>query len=289
MSRTLLTALFCFAVLAASPHSYSQAKEPEDEFSAASQAAGEARMRAIKAELRRGWHPDWAGEYYFGDHLGVNVRLALSVHHGYAYTWRGCLGLYDMDYGDFEFTDGTVKLKFRYKSKYRGTEGLGAELRPVRWGNRHYLIPVNHMVEFANAINSGMEPSMGGTSGSFLLKRGDENRPVLGQPNIPAEYLSYLLKKPIKASILSVGKTETKECCRFTTVTVDAGNSVGLRKGMRLYVRSPRDIWAEVRVTEVNDSSSVALIEQNDPKEGKPSTSWKLSTRLIEEQDEAAK
>jgi len=46
------------------------------------------------------WAREWAGEYYVGDGLGMNVRILVAPTAGMTYTWRGCLGLYDGNQGE---------------------------------------------------------------------------------------------------------------------------------------------------------------------------------------------
>src|SRR5262249_53846368 len=90
---------------------------------------------------------------------------------GFVFTWNGCLGLYDTNYGEVQFSGGAIKLHFKYPNKQEGFQGTAPELLPVRWRKRHYLIPLGEMVQFTNAINSGTEPSslFGGRSSRFLL------------------------------------------------------------------------------------------------------------------------
>ena len=126
-----------------SPQLYSQANESDGRFSEVSVAASEMQTKKIRQELRHFKDDDWAGEYYFGDGLGVNVSLTLAPKNGFVFSWHGCLGLYDLNYGDVVFTDGAVKLLFKYPNKQEGFEGIASELLPVRWGKRHYLIAVD--------------------------------------------------------------------------------------------------------------------------------------------------
>src|SRR5256885_5650535 len=198
---------------------YSQIHESEQKLTDASIAASEEQTKRIQLELRHLKNHDWAGEYFFGDGLGVNVSLALAPDSGFVFSWRGCLGLYDLNYGEVEFSDGTIKLRFKYPNKRVGFEGIAPEFLPVRWGKRRYLVALDRMVDFTNAINAGTEPNtlFGGQSGRFLLRRGDEKGQVAGQPNIPAEYRSYLLASPIKAKISSVQQTNVKHSDRITT------------------------------------------------------------------------
>jgi hypothetical protein len=260
----------------------SQAAKPADKLSQTSVAISEAQIKRIQRELRHlDMQDDWAGEYYFGDGLGVNVSLALAPRTGFVFRWTGCLGLYDLNYGDIAFSNGTVKLLFKYPNERRGFEGIAPELLPVRWGKRHYLIPADDVVKFTNAINAGIEPNTwrGGLSTGFLLRRGDERKKVFGEPNLPSRYLSYLLKKPIQAKISSVVETRIGRSSRVTSFLVNAGSANGLQLGMELYVHQPSTVWGSAIVTSVDEHSARAVIEQEmtDPI---PASDWTLSTKL---------
>jgi hypothetical protein len=259
----------------------SQAEKPTENLSAASIGISEAQIKRIRQELRHlNRQDDWAGEYYFGDGLGVNVSLALAPNNGFVFSWTGCLGLYDLNYGDIAFSDGAVKLLFKHPNERRGFQGIAPELLPVRWGERHYLIAADDVVKFTNAINSGTEPNTwrGGPSTEFLLRQGDEKKKVFGEPNLPNQYLSYLLKKPIQTKISSIVETRTEQSRRVTSILLDAGSANGLQVGMELYVHKPSKVWVTATVTRVDEHSSRAVIEQEmtDPS---PASTWIFSTK----------
>jgi hypothetical protein len=261
---------------------YSQAHESDKRFSKASVAASETQTKKIRQELRHLTNHEWAGDYYFGDGLGVNVNLVLAPENGFVFTWHGCLGLYDVNYGDVTLTNGAVKLLFKYPNGQEGFEGIDPELLPVRWGQRHYLIAVDRIVDFTNAINAGTEPSsmFGGRSGSFLLRRGDEDKTVSGRPNLPNEFLSYILAEPITARISSVEQSRVEHSRRITYVNIDVGTAEGLKEGMELYVHSPSGIFESAVVTTVKEHSARAVIEQLEVTDPPPAPRWELSTKL---------
>jgi len=55
----------------------------------------------------------------------------------------------------------------------------------VPWSQRHYLIPADDVLGFANQINAEREPRET-PHGSFLLRRGDEKKAAPGQPTLPS-------------------------------------------------------------------------------------------------------
>jgi hypothetical protein len=249
-----------------------------------SQAIAKQRKKQIEEELKTLKAHPWAGKYYYGDGLGVNVSLALAPESGFVFQWHGCLGLYDLNYGAVLETDHEIRLAFKFPNERKGFEGIAPELLPITWGERHYLIPSDEVVGLTNAINAGFEPR-NAPHGRFLLKRGDELRPANGQPNIPAQYAAYLLTKPINADIASVKETRVEDSRRIVTITLSAGSTQGVRENMEFHVYSPASAYESARVTVVNNLSSEAeLVQYVDDKYSKrPSVGWRLSTHLRQE------
>jgi hypothetical protein len=128
-----------------------------------------------------------------------------------------------------------------------GTAAIVREFKmlPVTWSDRIYLIYENDLKDFANAINLGLEPRMSLTSqpfgepyyGSFYLRRGDEQKKVTGHPSLPKEWLAFLLRKPVTATVISVQESKKATYVATSVVTVNKGSGDGLRVGMRLVVK----------------------------------------------------
>lgn len=252
---------------------------PFGKFSNWSQGTVEAREKQINQELASLKDHSWAGSYYYGDGLGVNVHLSLAPKSGFAFTWHGCLGLYDLNYGRVVEKGDGIKLLFTFPNERKGFEGIAPDLVPIVWGERHYLVPAGASIDFANAINAGFEPRKSPT-GRFLLREGDELKPARGRPNIPATYSGYLLSRPIKAQVSSIKGSRTEQSAKITIVELNVGSAHGVKTGMEFYVYSPAKSFEWARVISVGNSSSEAEISQDDydQKYGLPSTSWKLST-----------
>jgi hypothetical protein len=241
------------------------------------------RRAAIEKELSGLGDHEWAGQYYFGDGLGVNISLSLAPTSGYLFEWHGCLGLYDRNYGAVTHERDRVRLQFTFPNKQQGFQGISSEFLPVRWGARHYLIPIRGMVDFCNAVNDGSE-SHGRTSSRFLLRRGDEQIRVSGFPGVPPEYRAYLLAKPVSAQIVSVGKYVTRPSIvdfkfKDTPVTLDKGTNHGLRVGMELHVVAPGNAIESVKITKEEPDRCEGLMTQMGEHEAGPKVGWKLSTR----------
>ena len=180
-------------------------------------------------------------------------------------------------------TNGKLQLSFTFTNKHEGFEGIAGEFIPIRWGNRMYLVPTKEIVGFCNEVNSGSEPRKE-LHGRYLLRRGDEKRQATGDPAVPAEYQSYLLKRPIEAEITKIGKVVTRPSkadfkFKDTTVTINAGKKHGLQSGMELYVTAPDRLVERVEIASVVDAESQGVITQIGEDEPAPKVGWKLSTR----------
>jgi hypothetical protein len=248
-------------------------------FSKKSEAALEVQRKLIDQELKSLHEHPWAGHYYYGDGLGVNVRLDLAPRSGFVFTWHGCLGLYDLNYGKVEETGGQVKLVFKFPNDQKGFQGIASELIPVLWGARHYLIPADGIVDFANAINAGFEPRSG-LQGRFLLRDGDELKPVSGKPNVPSEYSAYLLDHPIEAEISSVKESRVEDLWRIVNIQLNVGTAQGVKTGMEFWVSTPDCLYGNARITDVGSAQSHATLKifEADYKSNVPSPGWRLST-----------
>lgn len=215
-------------------------------------------------------HP-WAGEYYSGDGLGVNISLAVAPRFGYLSEWRGCLGLYDRNYGPVACTNGRLQLTFRLP-KRESSGGIADELIPVHWGPRQYLVAPNEMVEFCNAVNGGIEPRSD-MHGLYLLRRGDEAKAATGFPAVPDEFKDYLLAHPVEAEIVDIGKrTDDK-----TIIILNRGKQHGLLPGMELHLTNER--VESAIVTHVENERSMATMAPLFGEDPAPPIHWKLSTR----------
>lgn len=119
----------------------------EDRRSAEAEAAAEARRAEIRTELATLGPHAWAGEYYAGDGLGVNISLTLAPRSGFVFEWHGCLGLYDRNYGAVTSQDRRLSLSFSFENERKGFAGLSPELIVVPWGSRVYLVPADDVID----------------------------------------------------------------------------------------------------------------------------------------------
>lgn len=262
----------------------------EEKFSEATDRTLNQRREEIRSEIRAlGDHP-WAGEYYEGDGLGVNISFLVAPGAGYIYDFRSDVGPVDRNYGAVTFKDGKLHLSFTLDNK-RERHGIAEEYLPVSWGERRYLIPPDRIEAFCNDVNSGTEPraareSMWMPGGAHLVRRGDRQKAVEGFPDLPAEYRALLLQKPIESEVIgitsSTARTSASDIFRDYIVRVRGGEEEGLAPGMHFYVIVPESgAYEAIIVSKAGDGSSEATMTRLENK-GKapnaPMPGWKLST-----------
>ncbi len=156
------------------------ARALEPPFDHQASGAVAARLEELRREVAE-LGPDhrWAGEYYFGDGLGVNVTLVVAPS-GYAYTWRGCLGVYGQRQGTLRLENDRLWLSST-RDPGEPLPGLEAELLIVRWGASEYLLTP----EQAEDLRRFAEDGEWRVSMVSLLRRGEENALSPDSPEIP--------------------------------------------------------------------------------------------------------
>jgi hypothetical protein len=251
--------------------------------SAEAEQAASARRAEISAELEALGSHEWAGDYYAGDGLGVNTSLILSPRSGHVFEWHGCLGLYDRNYGAVKSEGRKLRLSFTFENVRKGFRGLAPELVAIPWGTRVYLVPADDVIGFCNDVNAGAEPRTD-VHGGYLLRKGDDQKEVSGDPDLPAEYRDCLLKEPVEATVLEVRDFTLRPSVsdwkfRDTPLTLAAGSEQGLRLGMRLYVIEPPNLVEWVTITRVEATRSEALMVQAEDDDASPKIGWRVSTR----------
>jgi hypothetical protein len=247
------------------------------EFSQESQRKLQKRESAIQNEIDELKSHPWAGRYLYGGPFS-SFQLTIAPESGFAFSSSGCVGIYGLNYGTVQATDGMLKLVPQEKNRSGDPWGISTELLPVSWGERHYLIPATQILEFINAINAGFEPrTRENASGWFFLKWGDEYKPATGRPKLPPEYADYLLENPIQAKITSHQETRVEGNAVRSTVIIDVGKAQGVRVGMQFYFQNSLRYYPPAVITVVNDSNSVAELvqivgemEQLSPRPGLP-------------------
>ena len=251
------------------------------------------RETRVAEELEGGSAPAWAGKYQRGDGLGVNVNVSLAPKGGFVFTWYGCLGRYDANYGAVTEKDGDLAFDFELPNSPASGPGIASAFVPVRWGDRQYLIALDQAREFANAVNSGREPCKQFCT-EFLLREGDELVDATGRPEMPKDWARYLLAKPIEAAFVQVletsvepdthGSPDNPYAWRRTKIRIAAGRQQGVWEGMTFYDTSPEARGIEYIVAAVGDHGATAVstelvtgLGEDDP----VTLPAKLSTRMF--------
>jgi hypothetical protein len=241
--------------------------------------------QAIAQEVARlGDGDSWAGSYYQGDGLGVNVTLDLAPAAGFVFEWHGCMGLYDRNFGAVNLDGDHVHLIPELPNTRKGFEGTPLDFNLVRWGKRRYLIPSDAMLGFCNAVNAGYEPRKG-LHGGFLLRREGESQSVSGPPELPQDYVGCLLHGPIAARVVAVGPSLLRPSVadfkfRVTAVTLDAGSAEGVWEGMEFHLIAPKGRYETAIVKHLYEHESEAEIEEVGTDDPPPAVGWRLATRL---------
>lgn len=183
-----------------------------------------------------------AGDYYFGDGLGVKCSITLVAAGRFTFKWDGCLGTYGWNEGTAYTRDGVLHLAPQNPNP-RGFGGTPTEFYPVRWGDRLYLIPTNDIVQFCCEFNQGSEPRAG-IHQSYYLRIGDADKGVSGKPAVPKQWTKFFLEQPVQGKITElVGKQEA---------WLDKGAADGLIKGMILTAKQHGELmFGDVRVEAV--------------------------------------
>lgn len=171
-----------------------------------------------------------AGEYYYGDGLGVNCSLTITQEGRFSFKWQGCLGVYDQNLGEAKIVTGHLILTPERPNVRKSFQGTATDFIPIRWGERMCLIPEADRRRFCNGVNQGSEPR-DGSHGSFYLRRGDWQKKVAGLPSVPKEWDRLLLRKPLRGKVIEVlGDGRAR---------VDLGSDSGVWKDV--------DLWADTQ------------------------------------------
>lgn len=228
-------------------------------------------------------HP-WAADYYEGDGLGANITISLAPDTGIAATWHGCMGLYGANRGKVVERDGTLRFEYEQPNK-PGFGGFPDTLRPVRWGERRYMIQQDKMMGFVNAINHGLEPRER-VHGMFLLAQDDEDKAAEGLPDLPPAYLALIRRAPMRVRVVSIDGVDKKkgdQDCSYTyRMTLDRGAADRFAPGAELKLVAQPRVWESATIETVARETSTAkmVVWYDDCTHPKtvPTTGWVFTT-----------
>ena len=174
-------------------------------------------------------HP-FAGEYFQGDGLGVNLTLDIGPSGEYTQTWYGCLGLYYLNHGTITSDGRTIELHPRISRERGDTLEVDHQLVCVPWGRRVYLIAPREMKTFVEWVNKGREPR-DREHGIVYLKVGHEKFPADGDPELPDAHVQRLFQV-LRAKVIKVGDPQVPDRKypndKVRSVTLDVGTKQGV-------------------------------------------------------------
>ena len=196
-----------------------------------------------------------AGTYSLSDGFDLLASITLRETGEFVFSWEGCTGPIASATGVYTADDLTVRLTPHESSFRQDIRTFSSRLLRVRWGPRDYLIPEERMLEFANAVNAGIEPRTPGF-GLFYLRNAGTAPLVGGLPDLPAVWRPYLLPAPLRGRVTRVLQRETRHLRPI--VVIDAGSSAGLRPGMTLFAFNPRrpSFGAYLVITSVSENTA---------------------------------
>lgn len=193
------------------------------------------------------WAKEWAGEYYVGDGLGMNVRLLVAPKNGITYTWHGCLGLYDGNHGDIvESTPNYLRVKFTLPPEDSTYDMVSEKLFFVKWSDRRYLAPEAKMPTLIDDFNRGgfARQSLYSTPRRQFSSGRPEDRMQTppGFPELPEPYASAYTKQAIPLRIAKVDETTSRfsqtapgrDAERHWHIYFDRGSRDGITEGMHI-------------------------------------------------------
>lgn len=274
----------CFARVAhANPASPQADNSQDDAKQKAFQHAVDAQRAVIEKEnAETKPRVAWAGDYYFGDGLGANVSLSLAPRSGVAATWQACVGTAMTNKGAvIPQADGSLLLKYEQPNDEKSI-GFADHVVPVPWGDRMYMISKKELPEFASAVNLGDEPRKY-AQGSFLMRKGDEQRKVYGMPVLPLAQRSMIREVPLEVGVVSAKRVHDSQVdqygCRYR-LELDHGANDGLGVGTDLRMTGVRhsDRVTLEQVTPTRAVGAITLYGNECTSDHRPSTKTRFTT-----------
>lgn len=241
------------------------------------------RQKVIEKELAKSKVKSWAGEYEaFMTLFSVAPEAGFVFFRDTDNMTSSCV------WGKVNWSNDKLTLIPDISNSTGSIRGIDIEWVPVTWGDRHYIIPTQDLLDFVNSVNNGYEPSfpIPGFGSVFFMLKGDDNRKINGFPTLPLHYGEFLLSKPIRGKVTTVGDfhIETEDNgrvqIRVTKIILNVGAKSGVKVGMNFVTYKPIRVHEDVVITNVYDDSSEAITRQRGPIFDLPSIKWKVSTSI---------
>lgn len=222
------------------------------------------------------------GDYYLGNGFADNQKLHLSQDGTFSFLSAGSFLNAKVE-GSYSVENGVVVLSPKTLSSHENNQDTDVKVDrvddysryptrflPVRWGERLYLVNESEIISFINSINLGSEPRKE-VYGTYYLRWGDEKKPTTARyPELPEQWMSYLLKESINGCIVDVkgGKV----------AVINFGSNQGLKVGMVVGARkNRRSQWVALKIVQVSKETAKAELENNT---NKIEIGYEVTTRL---------
>ena len=194
---------------------------------------------------------EWIGAYFNGDH---HPTIFMWSHKEGFLTWGSNHTFHPsrINFGKVEFSNNRLIINPEIDNKHLNFQFIPTELAPVKWGEQHFLIPANELINFAYAVHSRSYSLIE----VYFLKSADYQKSRNGLPNLPSEYSQFLKMKPIKPQVIAI-KTNQDEPFWNTEITLNLGKKHRVIEGMFFYYANSNG-GISVIVTEVQETTSKA-------------------------------
>lgn len=229
----------------------------------------EKKRELIGQEISAGKN-EWSGVYQQGDHHPTYFMW--SVGQGFL-TWGSNHTFYPsrINFGKAEFSNNRLLLGPEIGKEHLNYQEVAAEFVPVKWGEQHFLIPADELINFAYAVHSGSESQIV----EYFAKSEDYEKARTGLPNLPKEFEKIMTMKALKPKIIAI-KNNGDDFWK-TELTLNLGRAGNLGKGMILYYSKPSGGFSII-ITDLQEKSAKAKFvgiwnEDIEPKVGMRFTS----------------
>ena len=195
---------------------------------------------------------EWSGAYQLGDHHPTVFMW--SLNQGFL-TWGSNHTFFPsrINFGKAEFSNNRLILKPEISKEHLNFQYVPTELVPVKWGEQHFLIPADKLINFAYVVHSGAEWQIV----NYFAKSEDYEKPRTGLPNLPKEFEKFMTMKAIRPTITLI-KTDKDDFYK-TEITLNLGRADKVIKGMIFYY-SKSSGGLNIMITDLQEKSSKAMV-----------------------------
>lgn len=197
---------------------------------------------------------EWSGTYLAGDHHPTVFMwsekegfLTWGSHHTFAPS--------RINFGKAVFLNNRLTVTPEITKEHLNFQYTATEWVPVKWGDVHFLIPPENLINFAYDLRSRSQSQIV----EYFMKGDDMQKDRVGLPDLPKEYLGILTMKAIPARITSVKNYVPGELNSDTEITLDHSPNSKLIKGMIFYFLSSKG-GLQLEIIEVGKRKSRAKL-----------------------------